>query len=176
MRCLFRILLGVLLVSSAEAATSTVTTLADSGAGSLRQALADSAAGDTITFAVTGTITLTSGELVITNSLTIAGPGATNLAVSGNSVRRVFRIGNPVASVTISGLTICNGKSADGIDGDPWSGGPVARAIKARELCETCPRCGARGSCFRGGAGRRRRRIPEPLKEVANQHPQGNRH
>ena len=125
MRCLFRILLGVLLVSSAEAATNTVTTLADSGAGSLRQALADSAAGDTIAFAVTGTIALTSGELVITNSLTISGPGATNLAVSGNSARRVFRISAPGATVTISGLTICNGKSADGIDGDQWSGGPA---------------------------------------------------
>lgn len=117
MRCLFLIFVGVVLVSTAHAATNTVTTLADSGAGSLRQAIADSIADDTITFAVTGTITLTSGELVITNSLAIAGPGATNLAVSGNSARRVFRIGNPVASVTISGLTICNGKSADGIDG-----------------------------------------------------------
>lgn len=125
MRGLFRILFGVLVASTAQAATNTVTTLADSGAGSLRQAIADAAADDTINFAVTGTITLTSGELVITNSLTISGPGATNLAISGNSASRVFNIRDPGAAVTISGLTICNGKSADGIDGDQWTGGPA---------------------------------------------------
>ena len=125
MRCLFRFLIGVLLVSTAQAGTNTVTTLADNGAGSLRQAIVDSVDGDAIAFAVTGTITLTSGELVITNSLTIAGPGATNLAVSGNSASRVFNISNTLATVTIIDLTICNGKSADGIDGDQWTGGPA---------------------------------------------------
>ena len=125
MRSLFRFLIGVLLVCTAQAGTNVVTTLDDSGAGSLRHAIASSAPGDTITFAVAGTITLTGGELVITNNLTIAGPGATDLAVSGNSASRVFHIDNPGATVTISGLTICNGKSADGIDGDPWSGGPA---------------------------------------------------
>ena len=45
-----------------QAATLTVTNLSDRGAGSLRQAIADAASGDTINFSVTGTITLTSGE------------------------------------------------------------------------------------------------------------------
>ena len=44
--------------SSARAATISVRNLNDSGPGSLRQANAAAAAGDTITFAVTGTITL----------------------------------------------------------------------------------------------------------------------
>ena len=35
----------------------------------------------------TGAITVTSGELLITNNLTIIGPGATQLAISGNRVR-----------------------------------------------------------------------------------------
>ena len=47
----------------AYASTITVTTTNDSGPGSLRQALVDANDGDTITFAVTGTIGLTSGEL-----------------------------------------------------------------------------------------------------------------
>ena len=125
MRCLFCILLGVLVASTAYAVNTVVNSLDDSGASSLRQAIADAENGDAIAFAVTGTITLTSGELVITNSLTILGPGATNLVVSGNAASRVFRISDPGAAVTISGLTIRDGKSADGIDGDQWTGGPA---------------------------------------------------
>jgi hypothetical protein len=67
------LLLGAL--GAARADTLTVVNLDDSGPGSLRQAIADATPGDTIDFAVTGTITLTSGELVITNDLTISGPG-----------------------------------------------------------------------------------------------------
>src|SRR5262249_25417647 len=59
--------------------TFTVTNLLDSGDGSLRAAVAAANANpgaDSIDFAVTGTITLTSGELDITDSVTINGPGA----------------------------------------------------------------------------------------------------
>ena len=59
---------------SVKATTITVTNTNDSGPGSLRQALADANDGDTITFAVTGTIQLSSGELLIDNSITISGP------------------------------------------------------------------------------------------------------
>ncbi|MBE7502560.1 MAG: hypothetical protein HS113_20190 [Verrucomicrobiales bacterium] len=58
---------------SLSAATRVVTTLNDSGPGSLRQAIADADAGDTITFGVKGTIALTSGALVIDKSLAIEG-------------------------------------------------------------------------------------------------------
>ena len=56
----------------------TVTTTADSGPGSLRNAIAEASGGGTITFApsVTGIITLTNGELAIGGNLTINGPGA----------------------------------------------------------------------------------------------------
>src|SRR2546421_2596465 len=79
-------------------ATFTVTTLADSGAGTLRQAVddANNAAGaDSIDFeaGLSGTIALTTGELVVTEELSILGPGAGVIAISGNNASRIFHIG-----------------------------------------------------------------------------------
>ena len=115
----FKALLGLLLVLAVLSAlpafggTVTVTNTNDSGAGSLRAAIASASSGDTINFSVTGTITLTTGVLEITNSLTITGPGASTLAISGGGVSGVFIVDSG-ATVTISGLTIENG-SASGI-------------------------------------------------------------
>lgn len=55
-----------------------VTNNLDGGAGSLRQTVIDAAAGNIISFsnAVGGTISLTTGQIVIDKNLTIAGPGA----------------------------------------------------------------------------------------------------
>jgi hypothetical protein len=53
------------------------------------------------------------GELDITESITIQGLGASQLAVSGNGSSRVFQISSG-ADVTISGLTITDGLAADG--------------------------------------------------------------
>ena len=72
--------------SPLRAATCTVTNTNDSGTGSLRDAIAMCSSGDTIVFSVTGTITLTSGELVIEKNLTIMGPGAGSLAGRGESL------------------------------------------------------------------------------------------
>src|SRR3954447_24114469 len=73
--------------------TLTVTNNHDGGAGSLRAAIKAANSGDTIVFAPSldgQTITLTSGELAISKSLDIEGPGADKLAVSGNNAVRVF--------------------------------------------------------------------------------------
>ena len=95
-------------------ATINVTSTADSGAGTLRAALASAADGDTIDASgVTGTILLTSGELLVTNSVTILGPGPANLAVNGNAASRVFHIA-PSNTVTIASLTITNGRADAG--------------------------------------------------------------
>ena len=95
--------------------TFTVMNTADSGPGSLRQAILGANAtadSDTINFDpnVTGTITLTTGQLpVITENLTIAGPGASVITVSGNHAPAgIFEIASGVI-VTISDLTISDG-------------------------------------------------------------------
>jgi predicted outer membrane repeat protein len=92
---------------SAHAANITVTNTNDSGPGSLRQALANANNGDTINFAVTGAISLTSGGLGITKNVTISGPGAHQLAVNGNQALFVFGV-FPQRTVSISGLRIRN--------------------------------------------------------------------
>src|SRR5215468_12321324 len=102
--------------SAASADTITVTNTNDSGPGSLRDALAVANDGDTIdATGVSGTILLTSGELQITHSVTINGPGAGNLAVNGNANSRVFE--NFASDVTISGFTITNGSAFGGANG-----------------------------------------------------------
>jgi hypothetical protein len=63
---------------------------------------------DTIIFAVSGIISLTSGELLVDKRITISGPGAASLAVDGNAKSRVFHITSR-GPVSISGLTITNG-------------------------------------------------------------------
>jgi hypothetical protein len=91
--------------------TLTVTSIADNGDGSLRAAVAAAQSGDQIIFdpSLAGqTITLTSGQLAITNSLDIEGPGADQLAISGDHGSRIFSISAGVA-VTIAGLTITDG-------------------------------------------------------------------
>ncbi len=109
-------LTGIIFLSQAVAATITVTNTDDSGAGSLREAIASAIPGDTINFVVTGTITLTTGELLISKDLTISGPGAGSLAVSGNNASRVFHIFTS-KTVTISGMTIQNGNIPTGQGG-----------------------------------------------------------
>jgi hypothetical protein len=83
----------------------------DTGPGTLRQAIAQNAVfggGNTILFSnvATGTITLSS-ELLISNDVTIIGPGAKVLTLSGNNLTRVFNIA--AGSVVIYNLTIAYG-------------------------------------------------------------------
>jgi hypothetical protein len=90
--------------------------------GSLRSAIEASNArpgADTITFDPTAfatpqTITLTNGQLNITDDLTITGTGAANLTIDANNLSRVFNIDDGTSSVktiTLSGLTITGGRT-----------------------------------------------------------------
>src|SRR2546422_3141375 len=109
---LYLVLAAALSFPAARAATLTVTSTADDGfVGTLRRVLAGAADGATIDFSVTGTIMLTTGQLLVDKSVEILGPGANSLAIDGNAASRVFYIASG-KTVSISGLTITNG-SAD---------------------------------------------------------------
>jgi hypothetical protein len=99
--------------------TLTVLNTADSGPGSLRDTIAAAPNGATILFdpSLDGqTITLTSGELVLTRSLDIEGPGGSQPPVflSGNFASRVFDITSSSATVTLAKLVIEYGSASQG--------------------------------------------------------------
>ena len=138
----------------ARAATLIVTSFSDTGAGSLRQSIADAVPGDSISFATNGIITLSQGELFITKNLNIIGPGATNLALNGNSASRVFKVESGV-SVTISGLAITNGSvsgfdagSSPGVAGGPAFGGGLLNLGQLQ-----LKNCAIAGNSVHGGNG-----------------------
>ncbi len=98
-----------------------VTNTADNGTGSLRYEIGlatSDTTDDTITFDPTvfntaQTITLTSGQLNLakaTGTLTIQGPGANLLSVSGNNASRVFYLRGGSAAY-LSGLTVTGAKT-----------------------------------------------------------------
>jgi len=116
-------ILPLVMASPIFAATLTVNSTSDNNDGiwgnehdTLREAISHASPGDTIQFSTTGTITLTSTLPTIAKDLTIAGPGAALLAVSGNHTCRVLMISG--GTVSISGLTIRDGQlSAPGDSG-----------------------------------------------------------
>jgi hypothetical protein len=113
-----------------QAADFTVTSNADSGPGSLRDVIAEAngAAGapHNIYFDLppATTITLTSGQLLISQSMTLHGPGREDLIVSGNNNSRLFRVeGSGLLEATISGMTLTEGRVESSTYGE--SGGAI---------------------------------------------------
>ena len=100
----------------ASAATDVVTNCSGSVSvsGSLPFEVANSGAGDTITFALSpACASITLGATIdIAHSLTITGPGASSLTVKGTGSSSVFSVDS--GTVTISGLSIENGGSGPG--------------------------------------------------------------
>ncbi len=99
-----------------------VTNTKDSGEGSLRQAVMNAnaiAGANTITFEgseftdpTPDTITLTTGQLLLSDTTTIKGRGANMLTISGGNNFRVFSINSGVTA-TLNDLTIANGNAAN---------------------------------------------------------------
>lgn len=130
---LFAVLVLSLVAHPAAAATFTVSSLSDSGAGSLRQAILDAnAAGGTNSIGFTtgtGTVTLTSDLPPIMTSVTIDSAGV--CTIDGAGLYRAFFVGkfsgtSPQAiAVTIANLTIRNtkAKGGDGATGFAGAGG-----------------------------------------------------
>ena len=142
--------------AGARAATLTVNTTADSsdsagscatGICSLRDAITQAGASDTIDFSITGTITLTGNLPVISQSLTITGPGANQLAVSGAGSYGVFQIGS-AANVILSGLAITRGVGP--LSGGVSEGGGLVSGGTGTVTVQNCAFTG--NSATSGGA------------------------
>jgi hypothetical protein len=115
-------------------ATYTVIKAADSGAGSLRYAIANSISGDAITFAPSlagSTITLTNGEMTLTGNLTMDASGLTNgIRLDGSYASRIFNIAAG-ANVFLNSLTLTNGHS----DANNWGGAVINNGTLALTDC-----------------------------------------
>jgi hypothetical protein len=130
-----------------------VTNTADSGEGSLRQAIANAnaiAGTDTITFAevftdaTPDTITLSGTELSISGNTTITGTGANLLTLSGNNTSRLFNVASGT-TVSLSGLTVASGSSSS-------SGGGILNAGSLTILNSVIRNNTTSGSSSDGGA------------------------
>jgi hypothetical protein len=105
---------GALLATSAHAATTiTVTTTADTGTGSLRDAIASASAGDTILLPASAShYMVTSSEIVIDKALTIQGAGAGSTVIDANGADRIFHVEGGIPSgstLAFKGVTITGG-------------------------------------------------------------------
>jgi hypothetical protein len=127
-----------------DLATLEVTNLNDSGAGSLRQAIADATGNDqadTIVFdpalfaSGAQTLTLTSGALDVAgtgdnDAFTIIGPGSSLLTISGNNSSQIFAAVKTSSTadaspLSIAGMTLTQGKFVYAA-GTGYGGGAIA--------------------------------------------------
>ncbi|MGY2962991.1 hypothetical protein ACVWZP_003940 [Pseudomonas sp. TE36184] len=111
-------------------ANITVTSAADSGAGTLRQALTDVGVGETVTFSTPGMTVNLDTQLVIAKNLTIDGDlnndGVADVTLSGQHKTQVLKVNSGVTA-TLDGLVITQGLAAgNGGNGSANSSGATA--------------------------------------------------
>ena len=126
--------------------TFTVGDLNNSGAYSLRAGIQSGDATIAFKPGLHGTITLES-ELLISDSVTIDGPGANELSVSGNNSSRVFEVA--AGQVAISGLTIADGQATAG--GGILLEGSASLSLSNCTVSDNVATGGTAGTGFGGG-------------------------
>lgn len=131
-----------------------VTTCADSGSGSLRDAVAAAVSGDEIAFGALdcSTISLVTGAIVVdVDDLSLTGPGAGALAVEGNYSDRVFEH-RGAGTLFLSGLTVRDGLAvASGYD--PAEGGCIRSTGTVALESSVVSHCTSSGELFAYGGG-----------------------
>jgi hypothetical protein len=134
-----------------------VTSLADAGSGSLRDAIADandSPGADIIVFrkGLTGSIKLATGEIDITDTLAIKGPGATKLAIDGNSASRIFDVLDPEGEspLAVSGLSFFSGDASNDTTGGAIRSGESLKVTNCVFKNNSADRAGGAIAVFDG--------------------------
>ncbi|MBD3636192.1 MAG: gliding motility-associated C-terminal domain-containing protein [Crocinitomicaceae bacterium] len=110
------ILLLLALANQFAIGQTVVTNINDSGVGSLRAAVNGASPGEVITFdpSLAGqTITLTSGELLLVNSITVNGEN-NNITISGGGLSRIFHVNGNSYTLFLKNITLTNGQSNNG--------------------------------------------------------------
>lgn len=125
------LLVTTILSLNLSAATITVTSGADAGAGTLRQAIADANSDDIILFSGVSTVSLTSGQLLVSKSLTIdGGVGKVTITRTVGSQFRILQFnGSSANEVFLKNLNITNGRL------DSQAGGIQNGVILSMENC-----------------------------------------
>ena len=93
----------------------TVSSTANSGKGTLREAILKANSGDTIRFnsALANKTIRLKEQLIVDKSLTIDGADAANLTISGQNKTRILRVSYDYSDVVLRNLTFANGKAVD---------------------------------------------------------------
>ena len=119
-------------------ATFNVTNVNDAGPGSLRQAVtqANAANGaDTILVSAPGEILLTSGQIQISDSVTITGTGIANSTINAQRKSQIFNITSAAGNVTLNRLTLLNGRTNSSAGGGAiYSASPGTLTISSSTL------------------------------------------
>jgi hypothetical protein len=148
------LLLACVLASPALANTITVSNTNDAGAGSLRAAIEQASAGDTIVLPASASpYAVTSAQLDVGKNLTIAGAGARSTVISAEgTAHRV--LGIEAGAVTITGVTITGGgpgnNAGAGID---VNGGASLTAVNVAVNANSLGPDGGNGGGIYGNTG-----------------------
>jgi predicted outer membrane repeat protein len=136
----------------------TVTSLADSGPGTLRAAILTADAGKasnqyTISFAVNGTIDLQNPLPDLNNSIAVQGPGESNLTIepgAGVSFASAIITVDAGQTASLSGLTIANG-TAGGIFNEGTLTVANCAVVDNTILADVAPAFGSGGGIYSNG-------------------------